>query len=112
MNTRVGDRVRIERDETRWPSKGTWPQFRGKVGTVVEANRDRKRPHLIEYAVALGKVTPRNDGRGGFNYDAKSVAWFKDYEMRRVTPERPAGRVSGRQASVAPEAAASHLGVR
>jgi ribosomal protein L21E len=34
----VGDRVKIQRDETRYPSKGTWPQFRGKTGTVVEIN--------------------------------------------------------------------------
>lgn len=47
----VGDRVRIERDETRHPSRGTWPWFRGKTGTVVEINRDRKRPHLTEYGV-------------------------------------------------------------
>ena len=34
----VGDRVRIQRDETRYPSKGTWPHFRDKTGTVVEFN--------------------------------------------------------------------------
>jgi ribosomal protein L21E len=43
----IGDRVRIERDETRYPSKGTWPRFRGKTGTVVEIN-------LGEYGVAIG----------------------------------------------------------
>ncbi len=57
----VGDRVRIERDETRYPSKGTWPRFRGRVGTVVEINADRQRPHLTEYGVAFGKVWPRPD---------------------------------------------------
>ncbi len=34
----VGVRVRIERDETRYPSKGTWPEFRGCTGTVTARN--------------------------------------------------------------------------
>ncbi len=54
---KVGDRVRIARDEDRFPSKGTWPPFRGKTGTVVEINEDRQRPHLTEYGVSFGKVT-------------------------------------------------------
>ena len=35
----IGDRVKIERDETRFWSKGTWPQFRGKTGTVVSLEK-------------------------------------------------------------------------
>jgi hypothetical protein len=88
-NPTVGDRVRIERDETRYPSKGTWPQFRGRVGTVVEVNADRKCPHLTEYGVVFGKVSARSDGRGAFNHQ-DIVTWFKDYEMVRVAPERHA----------------------
>jgi hypothetical protein len=84
----VGDRVRIERDETRYPSKGTWPQFRGRTGTIIEVNRDRKRPHLTEYGVALGTVSARIDRPGTFNWDSASVAWFKDYEICRVASER------------------------
>jgi len=57
----VGDQVRVERAETRYPSKGTWPRFRGRTGTVVEINRDRKRPHLIEYGVVFGKVRNPNE---------------------------------------------------
>ena len=80
---KVGDRVRIERDETRYPSKGTWPQFRGKTGTIVEINVDRKRPHLTEYGVALGKVTPPGPrDKRAYNWDARDVAWFKAYELR------------------------------
>ncbi|BBX04315.1 hypothetical protein BST36_17360 [Mycolicibacterium moriokaense] len=90
MTPRVGDRVRIERDETRYPSKGTWPRFRGKVGTVVEVNEDRNRPHLNEYGVALGKVTERTDGRGRFRYNATSVAWFKAHEMVGAGSQRAA----------------------
>ena len=85
----VGDRVRIVRDETRYPSKGTWPQFRGRIGTVVTINRDRVRPHLTEYGVALGFVSARADGLSQFSYDASSVVWFKDYEMCRAGAEAP-----------------------
>jgi hypothetical protein len=84
----VGDRVRVERDETLHPSKGTWPRFRGRIGTVVEVNADRNHPHLTEYGVALGKVSARTDGRGAFNWDASLVAWFKAHEIVRVAPLR------------------------
>lgn len=90
---RVGDRVLIGRDETLYPSKGTWPRFRSRTGTVVEINTDRKRRHLTEYGVAFGSVTPRTDRPGIFNWDARSVAWFKLYEVTvisRVAPVRHA----------------------
>lgn len=80
---RAGDRVRIERDETRWPSKGTWPRYRGRVGTVVEIN-------LGEYGVTFGKATPRTDGRGTFSYKSNDVAWFQRHEIVRATAERNA----------------------
>lgn len=98
---RVGDRVRIERDETVYPSKGTWPQFRGRVGTVVEINRDRKRPHLTEWGVVFGKVTARTDGRGAFSWSGhEPITWFKVYELALLTSgtasERPsASRSAG-----------------
>lgn len=78
----VGDRVRIDRDEVRYPSRGTWPRFRGKTGTVVEINTDRDHPHLTEYGVVFGKVTPRSDGRGAFSWSGnESQTWFKVYEL-------------------------------
>jgi hypothetical protein len=77
---RVGDGVRIERDEIRYPSRGTWPQFNERTGTVVEINTDRLHPHLTEF-VSFGKVSPRSDGRARFSYDGASVAWFKAYEL-------------------------------
>jgi hypothetical protein len=70
----VGDRVRIERDETRYRSKGTWPQFRGRTGTVVQTN-------LGEYGVVFGKVAPRTDGRGAFQFEG-TVTWFQPHELR------------------------------
>jgi hypothetical protein len=71
----VGDKVRIERDETRYPPKGTWPQFRGKTGTIVEINGD-------EYGVCFGKVAkaPKSHRRA-LNWNAADVAWFKAYEI-------------------------------
>jgi len=82
-NPKVGDRVRIERDETRYPSKGTWPQFRGKVGTVVEINRDRKRPHLTEYGTVFGAKRQRPNGS---LHGSEVITWFKCYEMTALAP--------------------------
>ena len=87
----IGDRVRIERDETRYPSKGCWPQFRGKRGTVVEVNTDTKRPHLTEYAVCFGKVTPMADpvkAKREFWWDPKQTYWFKRYEISTLAAQR------------------------
>jgi hypothetical protein len=89
----VGDYVRIERDETLYPSKVTWPQFRGNTGTVVEVNEDRKRPHLTEYGVCFRKVGPF-PGRPGQLYRDGTTTWFKTYELfltsvRHAEPVRP-----------------------
>ncbi|RUP30706.1 MAG: hypothetical protein EKK51_16420 [Mycolicibacterium sp.] len=84
----VGDRVRIERDENLYPSRGTWPEFRGKRGTIVELNHG-------EYGVCFGKVTPAPPShRRAFNWDAKNVVWFQPYELVPIS----AGRASGSQA--------------
>lgn len=85
----VGDRVVVERDETRFPSKGTWPEFRGRTGTVVEVNEDRKRPHLTEYGVVFVKVRATPTTFGSIS-DGQPV-WFKAHEMRDVAAERHAG---------------------
>ena len=61
-----GDRVTVQRDEKRFPSKGTWPRWRGKTGTVETINPDPKHPNLTEYAVAL-----KGDG----------LTWFKASEL-------------------------------
>jgi hypothetical protein len=81
----VGDKVVIERDEIRSPSKGTWPEFRGRTGTVVEVNEDRKRPHLTEYGVVFGKVRATPTTFGSVS-DGQPV-WFKAYEMADVAAE-------------------------
>ena len=60
MSIDICDRVVIERDVTRYRSKGTWPQFRGWTGTVVQTN-------LGEYGVVFGKVTFAPTGVDLFN---------------------------------------------
>ena len=94
----VGDRVRIERDETRYPSRGTWPQFRDRTGTVVLINRDRKRQARNEYGVTFAKVGVRADRQATFNWNSAAVTWFKSYELtpaRRVASQRHAGASFG-----------------
>jgi hypothetical protein len=93
-NPRVGDRVRIERDETQYPSKGTWPQYRGRVGTVVEVNAG-------EYGVSFGKVTPRKSRPSTSDWKSNDVAWFQAYEVRLLAqkgvarpPEAPRIKIS------------------
>jgi hypothetical protein len=84
----IGDRVRIERDETRYPSKGTWPQFRGKTGTVVEINTDTKHPHLTEYGIVFGSTRRRPNGSLHGN---GVTTWFKAYELAALAAVCPAG---------------------
>ena len=82
----IGDRVVIERDETRYPSRGTWPQFRGRTGTVVEINADGKRPHLTEYGVVFGST--RKPNRNSSIAGGAKTVWFKVYELGGVAPQR------------------------
>jgi hypothetical protein len=82
----VGTRVRIERDETRYPSRGTWPRFRGKTGTIVEIN-------LGEYGVVFGKAYERSDRPGVYRYH-EPPTWFQPYELRTLA--RGLGRDSER----------------
>ena len=81
----VGTRVRIEREETRHPSRGTWPQFRGRTGTVVQVNGDRKLPHLTEYAVTFGK--PRKPNQHGTIPVGSDSYWFRSHELVNVGPQ-------------------------
>jgi len=87
----VGDRVRVERDETRWPSRGTWPQFRGRVGTIVEINPD-KRPELTEYGVSWSAVRRRPNGS---LHGDDSATWFKAHELTALASERNADERAG-----------------
>ncbi|QTF81475.1 hypothetical protein SEA_TARSUSIV_51 [Mycobacterium phage TarsusIV] len=60
-----GTKVVIERDETKYPAKGTWKQFRGKKGVVTCEVRGGG---AVEYGVSFC---------GGDSADA----YFKLYEL-------------------------------
>jgi hypothetical protein len=84
---RVGDRVRIGRDETRWPSQGSWPRYRGKVGTIVQIN-----PRAGEYGVVLGTerrasaLTPSGRPQGHHG-----VSWFLPHELAALKARKGGG---------------------
>jgi hypothetical protein len=90
----VGDRVKIERDEQLYPSKGTWPYYRGKTGTVVEHN-------LGEIGASFGKVTPTKDpvkAKRALRWEPEDVHWFQPHEVTATgrsipaqSPQRAAG---------------------
>ena len=61
-----GTRVVVERDESKYPSRGTWPWFRGKTGVVTSEVRGAG---PVEYGVSFTK-------------DDHADAYFKRYELR------------------------------
>lgn len=67
MVLKRGDWVRIQRDETRWPSRKSWPLFRGRIGRLFSENADAlpTRTH-IEWSVI---------------FDSGQVAWFVPTEL-------------------------------
>jgi hypothetical protein len=75
---RVGDRVRIERDEKLWPPRGSWKQYRGREGIVVQVNRTDK-----EWGVVFGATRSRPDGS---LHGSDQVSWFKLHELRVLEP--------------------------
>ena len=88
----VGDRVRIERDESKYPPRGTWGQFRGKTGTIVEIN-------LGEYGVVFGKVRePRPNG----SIAMADAVWFQPHEVRALAPVVGAQRAQTRSLTDSP----------
>uniref|UniRef100_A0AAU8GS41 Uncharacterized protein n=1 Tax=Mycobacterium phage BabyBack TaxID=3158877 RepID=A0AAU8GS41_9CAUD len=62
---RKGTKVTVERDETKYPARGTWRWFRGKTGTVTAVVRG---VGLTEYGVSFSK-------------DTHTDAYFKAYEL-------------------------------
>lgn len=108
MPPAIGDQVRIKRDEARYPSRGTWPRFRGKTGTVAQINTDRRRPELTEYGVVSCKVYRRANGTFCWDFDSHPVTWFKGYELQSsaTAPQRAA-----RRGFSAPEGASARVRV-
>ncbi|AEK07324.1 hypothetical protein PBI_MYXUS_52 [Mycobacterium phage Myxus] len=62
---KVGTPVTVERDETKYPSRGTWPRFRGKKGFVTAVVRGGG---PVEYGVT-------------FSRNGDTDAYFKQYEL-------------------------------
>lgn len=60
---RIGTKVVVQRDETKYPSKGSWPRFRGKRGVVTGTSHG-------EIGVSFS-----NDA------GAPADAWFQRYEL-------------------------------
>jgi hypothetical protein len=76
----VGDRIRIERDEQLYPSRGTWPNYRGRTGTVVALNYAAR-----EIGVSFEKYIHPREG---------VQAWFLS---RELVPEDGADRPQSRR---------------
>lgn len=76
---KVGDAVRVERDEALYPSRGTWPRYRSRPGFVVMVSEIDD-----EYGVVLTTTRPpwRQDGSGTLSYDSDMVSWFRPHELR------------------------------
>jgi hypothetical protein len=70
----VGTIVRVERDETRYPPKGTWARYRGRVGRVVTIHREHF-PSGRVY-VEIGVCWALNDHRHG-----QADSWFLPTEV-------------------------------
>ncbi|MGV0738207.1 hypothetical protein ABQF35_14395 [Mycobacterium syngnathidarum] len=62
-----GTKVGIQRDETQHPSRGTWPQFRGRTGTINDINAAGG--GATEYGIGFGK-------------SRSCDAWFKAHELQ------------------------------
>jgi hypothetical protein len=82
---RPGVKVCVQRDETVSPAKGTWLQYRGQVGTIVEVNDDRRNPLLTEYGITFGKTRPDPETPGRFRHSG-TVTWFKATEIQVLAP--------------------------
>lgn len=65
---KIGTRVIVERDETKYPSRGSWPRFRGKRGTVT--------------GTSLGEIGV------SFSGGKEAEAWFQRYELRAINSRK------------------------
>ncbi|QFG04628.1 hypothetical protein PBI_KEZIACHARLES14_52 [Mycobacterium phage Keziacharles14] len=62
---KVGTRVTVERDEKKYPPRGTWRRFAGKTGVVTAVVRGGG---PVEYGVS-------------FSRSGDTDAYFKAYEL-------------------------------
>lgn len=61
---KIGTRVIVERDEKKYPPRGTWKQYRGKKGKVT--------------CTALGTIGV------SFSNDTNTDAYFQRYELKEI----------------------------
>lgn len=74
---KVGDRVRVQRDEVNHPPRGSWKQWKGKVGSIVEVNRSGKN-RVPEFGVSFRPLRQRPDT--SLHGDDAPV-WFLGHEL-------------------------------
>lgn len=79
MTLKLGQRVRVQRDEVVHPPRGTWSMYRGCEGTVVQHN-----DHDHEYGIVLGMIPKPRPDRPGLSYDGSTVVWFSEHELVAV----------------------------
>lgn len=85
---KAGTRVRIERDETEYPSRGTWPMFKGRTATVTVVNRGYTRT-VVGRPSGMSKKLPafprevKIDTEYGVSFGkGQGVdAWFRAHEL-------------------------------
>jgi hypothetical protein len=94
---RVGQVVRVERDETRYPSRGTWPRYRGRVGTVIRINTADRKIGVTFEAVDPARVADPAQRRGIVN-----LSWFGPHELVHLE-SRPVRPGSTRTATMHPD---------
>lgn len=64
---KIGTQVIVQRDEKKYPSRGTWPRFRGKRGTVTGTSHGEIGVvFCADYAFTTAK---------------RADAWFQRYEL-------------------------------
>jgi hypothetical protein len=82
---KVGDAVRISRDENIYAPKGTWSRHRSKPGFVVVVSPGAGPHGATEYGVILTTTHPqwrKEPGREHeLNYDSDAVLWFAPHEL-------------------------------
>ena len=79
MRFKTGDIVKVSRDEKLYPPKGTWPRYRGRVGTVVNPNTQN------EVGVAFKPTWTTDDGKLG--WQGSDTTWFLPHELTKLDPD-------------------------
>ena len=74
----VGDHIRVERDEKKYPSRGTWRRYSGKTGYICIVDES-------SYGVVLTVTRPpwrKDSGREHeLSYDSDAILWFRPHEL-------------------------------